>query len=304
MAAERVAEEGVDSKPIDVSRYYCKFRLHKYGPLPDEFSEALNTKIKSLLKKSAGKHQQEISGMQYAIKSVLSNLSTSFNVEKPNKPERMRRNSSRNGHTLREDCTGAKTVPSFVEVMVAVQNAASPESVYQKYLANKVSKALLMQLINSTTSYNMNYMLTSLLKFLKINATLHSDISDESEAWCSKLDYCSSQLLALCDHMSDFDVNELIMLGRCFESCEGIVFLHTSNDWANKNDLMKESEWRTWKAQMCLVASLMAMMVVLLLVLKLCQFRSACYDLITNYDDLKFLWRIYAAYPSTIFTLV
>ena len=114
-------------------------------------------------------------------------------------------------------------MPSFVEVMVAVRNAASPESVYQKYLSNKVSRALLMQLINSTTTYNMNFMLMSLLKFLKINTTLHSDISDECEAWCSKLDYCSSQLLVLYDHMSDFDVDELIMLGQCFESCEEIA---------------------------------------------------------------------------------
>lgn len=60
MDTERVESESVhvDSKPIDVSRYYCKFTLHKYGPLPDEFSEALNTKIKSLLKKSAGKHRR------------------------------------------------------------------------------------------------------------------------------------------------------------------------------------------------------------------------------------------------------
>ena len=104
--------------------------------------------------------------------------------------------------------------------------------------------------------------------------------------------------------MFDLDVDELITLGQCFESCEGIVVLRTSNNWANRNDLMKESDWRNWKAQTCLVISLMAMMVVLLLVLKLCQFRPACYDLIRDNDDLQFLQRIYAAYPCTICTLV
>ena len=216
--------------------------------MPNEFSEALNTKIKSLLKKFANEQQQQVSNsrsnfMEYAIKSVLSNLSTSFSTEKLRKPDRMRRNgSSTNSQVSREDCTGAsQTVPpSFIEVMAAVQNATSPESLYQNFLANKVSKAFLMQLIDTITTYNMNYILTSLLKFLKINTMLHSDISDECEAWCSKLDYCSSQLLVLCDHMPDFDVDELITLGQCFESCEGIVVLRTSNDWANKNDNERE----------------------------------------------------------------
>ena len=110
-----------DSKPIDVSRYYCKFTLHKCGSLPNEFSEALNTKIKSLLKKFANEQQQQVSNsrsnfMEYAIKSVLSNLS--FSTEKLRKPDRMRRNgSSTNSQVSREDCTGAsQTVPPIASL--------------------------------------------------------------------------------------------------------------------------------------------------------------------------------------------
>ncbi|XP_065891315.1 uncharacterized protein [Dysidea avara] len=269
------------------SEYRC-FSVLKLGLEPNEYKEALNSKLIALM---SHEMEQRFKGtLPRIVKLCLQSVCIKPKITRPEELDRRRRSNvlykrvlllyderglkrKRQSVQYSSDKTLAQSQQQSVSALVEL--GASPMKLLEQTSGHQGTRVH-YKVVNKKYHEDQSVLLALLPELLQIHVTPESsDLKlTETEKFCCLIDNYTVILMDFCKNLTcrNCDIpspDQLLLLGIILILCERVVMGRQVADWEVSNDLMSVKGWRRWKDHVQVMISFTAMWTILLMVFTL-----------------------------------
>jgi len=261
---------------MDGKSGYRSFKFFKLGLEPNEFKEALNSKLSVLMSQEM---MQGFKGaLPRAIKLCLQTVCIKPKTTRPEELDRRRRSTVLykrvlllydEGDKHKNECSSNGKQQQSVSALV--KSGASPMKLLEQTSGRQGTKVH-NKVVNAKYHEDQSILLALLPELLhQVSSDTCTDLQlTETEKFCCLIDNYTIILMDFCNDLtcSNFTIpspDKLLLLGIILVLCERVVMGRQVADWEVKNDMMSNNGWRRWKDHVQVMISFTAMWTVLLM---------------------------------------